>query len=215
MQVIPELLQIGDPALFAIDEHHRIADLQAGPLEWRNRLQYAVAGGDQIVDDDGTLANLPDALNRLAGAVALGRLARVNERFVHFQAQRCANGQPRQGRRRDQVKGERLQNGARNAASVMTESRSQAQSTVEEGSKADESLSRILQAVSSIHGMNQQIASAAEEQSVTAQKISANVNKINEAGGEIVSNSDEIGASTQSLTALSGQLDSLVHQFKV
>lgn len=110
---------------------------------------------------------------------------------------------------------ERLQTGARNAASVMTESRSKAQDTVSEGGKADESLSRILQAVSSIHGMNQQIASAAEEQSVTAQTISSNVNKINDAGGEIVNDIGEMSNSTQSLNDLSKQLDGLVKQFKV
>lgn len=110
---------------------------------------------------------------------------------------------------------DKLQTGAKAAATVMDENQSQAQETVTEGGMADSSLGQILDSVSNIHGMNQQIASAAEEQSTTAIEISTKVSSINDASGEIVHNAGEMTNAIQSLASLSNQLDDLVRNFRV
>ena len=110
---------------------------------------------------------------------------------------------------------ERLQGGARNAAAVMSSSRDQARHTVDESGKSELALGRILEAVSSIHGLNQQIATAAEQQSVSSQEISRSVTRINDAGQEIVDNSHNMTSATESLNALSRRLQDLVQQFRV
>ena len=110
---------------------------------------------------------------------------------------------------------ERLQSGARKAASVMDNSRQCAQSTVEQGSVTGSTFGDIVQSAASIQGMNQQIARAVEEQRVSTDEMSRSIASISQAGDEIVSGSSEIGEASQSLTQLSQQLQGIVQQFRI
>jgi methyl-accepting chemotaxis protein len=68
-----------------------------------------------------------------------------------------------------------LQNGTQQAASLMDNSRSLTESTVELTRRAGQRLGAIAQSVSSIQSMNQQIATAAEQQSAVAKEINRSV----------------------------------------
>lgn len=72
----------------------------------------------------------------------------------------------------------RLQEGSSNAVKVMAEGRKQAERSVEQASKAGESLSAITAAISSISEMNEQIAGAVESQTSAASSISYNLDQI-------------------------------------
>lgn len=108
-----------------------------------------------------------------------------------------------------------LQQKAQEAVSAMGDSQNKASHTVENGIKADEALSSILAAVHEIMSNNQQIASATEEQSVTANNVCGNVVQISNVAHEIFDNSGTMSRSTENLHLLAQQLDSLVKQFKV
>ena len=108
-----------------------------------------------------------------------------------------------------------LQQKAQEAVSAMGDSQSKASQTVENGIKADEALSSILEAVHEIMSNNQQIASATEEQSVTANNVCGNVVQISNVAHEIFDNSGTMSRSTENLHLLAQQLDSLVKQFRV
>lgn len=78
----------------------------------------------------------------------------------------------------------RLQEGSSNAVKVMAEGRKQAELSVEQASKAGESLQAINTAVGSISEMNDQIASAVEQQTAASDNIGGNLTRINELAEE-------------------------------
>lgn len=110
---------------------------------------------------------------------------------------------------------EKLQTGSRTAVEAMTQSQEEAQSVVEQASKAGTSLSAISTAVERINDMSTQIASAAEEQSATAEEINRNITNITEMANETSSGAQETAAATDELSRLGSELQGLVGQFKV
>lgn len=75
----------------------------------------------------------------------------------------------------------RLQEGSSNAVKVMAEGRKQAELSVDQASKAGESLSAITGAISSISTMNEQIAAAVEQQTTAADSINRSLSNMSEA----------------------------------
>lgn len=75
----------------------------------------------------------------------------------------------------------RLQDGSTNAVKVMAEGRKQAELSVEQASKAGESLSAITNAISSISAMNEQIAAAVEQQTAAADNINRSLSRMTDA----------------------------------
>jgi len=110
---------------------------------------------------------------------------------------------------------EALQNGANKAVQVMGESRGRAKGTVEQAAHAGESLESIVRAVATITDMNNQIASAAEEQSAVAEEINRSVVSIQQVSHETASGAEQTEASSSELSQLGAQLQQLVAQFKV
>jgi methyl-accepting chemotaxis protein len=110
---------------------------------------------------------------------------------------------------------EKLQAGSRNAVGAMNKSREEAQSVVEQASKAGASLSKISAAVEHINDMSTQIASAAEEQSATAEEINRNITNISEIAHETTSGAQQTIAASSDLARLSTELHEVVARFKV
>ena len=110
---------------------------------------------------------------------------------------------------------DRLQQGARKAAGKMDESRACAQTTLEQGSTTGETFSNIVTAVSSIQGVNQQIAVAVDEQRANTEGVSRSVANISQSASEIVNGSSEIREASDSLSQVSGQLQQIVQQFRI
>ena len=109
---------------------------------------------------------------------------------------------------------EKLQTGSRNAAEVMGMSHKEAQAVTEQAILAGESLSAISTAVVGINDMSAQIASAAEQQSVTTEEINRNIVQIMEMSNETSSDSRQVAAATEDLTNLVSVLQGLVAQFR-
>lgn len=110
---------------------------------------------------------------------------------------------------------ERLQNGANEAVNVMQAGREKAEESVEQAGKAGEALQMITQVVDNIKSMNMQIASAAEEQSATAEEINRNIVNISEIAQETSSGSRETATASDELARLAADLQSQVGKFKV
>jgi len=110
---------------------------------------------------------------------------------------------------------DKLQKGSREAVEVMNKSREEAQSVVEQANKAGVSLSAISKAVGRINDMSAQIASAAEEQSATAEEMNRNITSISAMANETSSGAQQTAASSENLAHLGGELREVVGQFKV
>jgi methyl-accepting chemotaxis protein len=109
----------------------------------------------------------------------------------------------------------RLQKGTHDAVQVMVNSRTQAQSSVEQAGHAATSLAEITRAISTINDMNTQIASAAEEQSAVAEEINKNVATIKRMTSETALETRQTAGASDELAGLAVQLDGLVGRFKI
>ena len=108
-----------------------------------------------------------------------------------------------------------LQNGTQQVATVMNNSRSLTDSSVELTRKAGVSLENITRTVSNIQSMNQQIAAAAEQQSAVAEEISRSIINVRDVSEQTAAASDETAKSSVELARLGGQLQQMVSHFRV
>lgn len=109
----------------------------------------------------------------------------------------------------------RLQAGVDNAVSTMGASRDMAENTVEESNKVGEALNHIVSAVNDIMDMNQQIATAAEEQSSVANEIDRNIVSINTSGEQTSKGASATVDASLEMSRLTDKLDKIVSSFKV
>jgi methyl-accepting chemotaxis protein len=110
---------------------------------------------------------------------------------------------------------ERLQNGANQAVSVMEMGRAKAEESVDQAAKAGEALQAITGVVDNIKSMNMQIASAAEEQSSTAEEINRNIVNISEVAQETAGGSQQTASASDELARLASDLQGQVGKFKI
>ena len=110
---------------------------------------------------------------------------------------------------------ERLQQSAERAVDAMGKGQGKAKESVGKAKSVGASLRNIAQAVSSINGMNLQIASAAEEQSSVSEEISRNVENISGIANEAAENTKQITLTSESLARLAMELQDLVAHFKL
>ncbi|HXR01710.1 MAG TPA: methyl-accepting chemotaxis protein, partial [Pseudomonas sp.] len=88
-------------------------------------------------------------------------------------------------------------------------------STVELSRRAGSALEHITRTVSTIQTMNQQIATAGEQQSVVAEQINRSVSTVRDVSEQTASASEETAASSLELARLGTQLQDMVGQFRV
>jgi len=110
---------------------------------------------------------------------------------------------------------EKLQEGTKSAVSVMNNSRSHADSSVNQAAQAGSSLESITGAVANIRDMNTQIATAAEQQSAVADEINKNIINISAIVDKTAEGATQTSIASEELAKLSNQLQMLVGQFKV
>lgn len=108
----------------------------------------------------------------------------------------------------------RLQSGVANAVTVMGKSRSEAQETVIYAEKIQTVLKSIQMSVSDINGMNLQIATAAEEQTMVADEIHRNITGINEVTDSTERSVTEFGQNSRELAEFAAQLKAKISYFK-
>ncbi|MEN0106121.1 MAG: methyl-accepting chemotaxis protein [Pseudomonas sp.] len=108
-----------------------------------------------------------------------------------------------------------LQSGTQQVANTLENSRDLTNSSVELTRRAGESLGSITRTVSAIQAMNQQIATAAEEQTAVAEEINRSVLNVRDVSEQTAAASEETAASSVELARLGGHLQSLVQRFRV
>ncbi len=109
---------------------------------------------------------------------------------------------------------EQLQAQTRSAVQVMDQGRSQAQQSVHSAQAAGEVLDGITRSMSGMADLNNQIASAAEQQRCVAAEVTRNVESINVRSREVAARSDTAAQTCDDLSRLAGELKSLVAQFE-
>ncbi|WP_028631950.1 methyl-accepting chemotaxis protein [Pseudomonas parafulva] len=108
-----------------------------------------------------------------------------------------------------------LQSGTQRVASVMDNSRQLTDSSVELTRRAGTSLDTITRTVSSIQAMNQQIATAAEEQTAVAEEINRSVINVRDISDQTSSASEQTASSSVELARLGTHLQGLVGRFRL
>lgn len=110
---------------------------------------------------------------------------------------------------------EGLQSNTQSAVNIMEDSRAQADISVEKAGQATKVIEEIVNSVSSIVAMNQQIAAAAEEQSVVTAEIRNNTVTISEVAEQTAVGGEKTAETNNALVLLSRELGSLVSSFKL
>ncbi|MCI0654125.1 MAG: methyl-accepting chemotaxis protein [Methylococcaceae bacterium] len=110
---------------------------------------------------------------------------------------------------------QRLQAGANEAVSVMEEGRKRAEISVAQSAKAGESIDSINKVVDNIKDMNIHIATAAEEQSATAEEINQSVVNISNSSSETAASAEQTARATEELAGLATRLQDMVSDFKL
>jgi methyl-accepting chemotaxis protein len=108
-----------------------------------------------------------------------------------------------------------LQNGTQQVATIMDNSRTLTDSSVELTRRAGGSLESITRTVSAIQAMNQQIAAAAEQQSAVAEEINRSVLNVRDVSDQTSAASEETAASSVELARLGTHLQTLVGRFRI
>jgi len=109
----------------------------------------------------------------------------------------------------------KLQTGARNAVEAMAQGTQQTDQSVEQAVQAGAALDQISTAVTTIHDMNTQIASAAEEQSSVSEEINRNIVNIRDIAEATVQGANQTAQSSEAMSEVARELIGLVNEFKV
>ncbi len=109
----------------------------------------------------------------------------------------------------------RLQGGSRKAVEAMEAGSRQANTTVEQANQAGAALDKIAQAVATIHSLNTEIASAAEEQAAVSTEISSNIVHINEMVEQTSEGANQTAMASEQLAQLAVELQGQVYKFKI
>ncbi|MDX8125792.1 methyl-accepting chemotaxis protein [Methylomonas sp. LW13] len=110
---------------------------------------------------------------------------------------------------------ERLQGRAKQAVSVMENGRKRAASSVEQAASAGDSINTISERIFTINDMNNQIATAAEQQTAVAEEINRNVSNISYVSQETSSGAKHTADACHELLELANQLRQTVGHFRI
>ncbi len=110
---------------------------------------------------------------------------------------------------------EQLQAGAKQAVTVMENSRTSTQVTADKAMATQGALDTISASIQGVNDMITQIASAAEQQSSVAEEINRNVVNIVNLSNDTAQASEQTSQASAELNTLAEQLKLLVHRFKI
>ncbi|WGV98940.1 methyl-accepting chemotaxis protein [Vibrio sp. YMD68] len=110
---------------------------------------------------------------------------------------------------------EKLQEGAKQAVSVMDASKNSSNATIDTAGSAAESLDKIRHSIAQMNEMNTQIASAASQQSNVSNEVNENVQRIADNSYQMVEMVNSADNACMSLSEQCQKLDSLVAEFEV
>ena len=110
---------------------------------------------------------------------------------------------------------EKLQSGAENVVAVMNQGAEKAVNASQMSTEVGEVLNRINKEVHTIEEMNQHIATAAEQQTVTVNDINRNVVSLSDMASSVSSESAQMASSGKELRRVSDDLMSMIKRFKL
>jgi methyl-accepting chemotaxis protein len=108
----------------------------------------------------------------------------------------------------------RLQQSAHEAVAVTEAGQKKAQENVRQIGQAQESLSKLDDAMTTISNMNAHIATATQQQTTVAEEINRSLIAINEGGKDAAESSSETVETTETLGRVAAQLQTIVGQFR-
>jgi methyl-accepting chemotaxis protein len=114
-----------------------------------------------------------------------------------------------------QNKVEALQSGVRDATAVMTKGRVQADASVAQINRTNDSLEHIVQSITSIHEVNERIADSVEEQSTIATKINDTILNISYVAEQTAYSSKNTSLEIEKVSQAAHDLNMLVDKFIV
>ena len=108
-----------------------------------------------------------------------------------------------------------LQNSAGNSVSAMKSSTTMASNTLERATATGQTIGRIARAVEDSKQYNNQIATAAEQQTSVAEEISQNITRIRDVTDQSAASANQTASSSNELARLGSELQSLVSRFRL
>lgn len=198
-------------AKFSIGQLSGHVDLVANVVDKLAQHTVAIGGVLEVIRGVSEQTNLL-ALNAAIEAARAGEMGRgfaVVADEVRALAKRTAESTEEIQRTIDE-----LQKEANKAVALMGESKDQAQQGVDSMAAAEEALVSITRGISQLRGINNQVATATEEQAQVAQNISQNLRRIQRETEESVAASNEVAKASDILQRLSGQLDAQVASYR-
>jgi len=110
---------------------------------------------------------------------------------------------------------ERLQAVASNAAEVMEAGQLRTQESVEHAAGAGESLSRIVNAISTINDMNRMIVESSAAQSGVVADVATGIERVRAVAGDSAEGARQIAASSETLRSVATRMAELVERFEI
>jgi methyl-accepting chemotaxis protein len=110
---------------------------------------------------------------------------------------------------------EKLQQGTENVVSLMSAGASEANELTALSAKTGEALEKISREVQTIESMNEHIATAAEQQTVTVNDINRNVVSLRDMSVSVSQESTQMSCASQSLQQVSSLLMETISRFKL
>lgn len=107
-----------------------------------------------------------------------------------------------------------LQLGSQASTDAMNRGKNQMEQVIALAENTGEALNRIHDSVDHINSMNQQIASATEQQTLATEDINRNIIEINELSGMTNQDADQVSRASQRLSVIASDLQRQVGQFK-
>ncbi|MCG4455388.1 methyl-accepting chemotaxis protein [Pseudomonas sp. MMS21-TM103] len=108
-----------------------------------------------------------------------------------------------------------LQQGSRQAASAMQESRDSVRNCVKDSQATAELLGAVAQDINAITQMNELIAAATHQQAATSAEVSQHLNSVQQVAEQNLSDAQKLSSDGQQLSTLAERLNSLSRRFRV
>lgn len=227
-EVARNTVQAAQAATQASNEANNGADIVKNTLNAIDKLNAEITHSSEVINalehDSEAIGSILDVISGISEQTNLLALnaaieaARAGEQGRGFAVVadevRTLAGRTRASTEEIKTMIDRLQSGARNAVEAMARSKDQASLSVEQAGQTGQALKDIATSVAAISDMNNQISSAAEEQSAVAEEINRNINTINQVSEQNAEGIQETAASSAEVAQQATFLQNLILQFK-